>query len=40
MGSALHIGLPVNLAIGSSVTVKINYKTTKEGLALQWLDKE
>lgn len=40
MGSALHIPLPKNLKIGSSVSTKITYKTTAESTALQWLDKE
>jgi hypothetical protein len=40
MGSALHIPLPSGLKAGSSVAVKIGYRTTKDSTALQWLDKE
>ncbi|CAA7267762.1 unnamed protein product [Cyclocybe aegerita] len=39
-GSALHIPLPAGLKEGESVKVKVEYKTTEEGTALQWLDKE
>jgi len=40
MGSALHIPLPSGLKSGSSVSVKVTYKTTKDCTALQWLEKE
>jgi len=40
MGSALHIPLPSGLKLGTSVTVKVTYKTTKDCTALQWLEKE
>ncbi len=40
IGSALHIPLPRGLRVGSSVSVKIRYTTTKESTALQWLTKE
>ncbi|GLB36698.1 putative leukotriene A4 hydrolase, C-terminal [Lyophyllum shimeji] len=39
MGSALHISLPAGLKTGQYVDVKIEYKTTKDCTALQWLDK-
>ncbi|KAF9476002.1 zincin [Pholiota conissans] len=39
MGSALHIPLPKPLSAGSSVSIKIDYKTTEGCIALQWLDK-
>ncbi|KAF8885226.1 leukotriene-A4 hydrolase [Gymnopilus junonius] len=39
MGAALHVTLPSGLKLGRSVTVKIDYKTTEECTALQWLDK-
>ncbi|KAF8639401.1 hypothetical protein AX17_001526 [Amanita inopinata Kibby_2008] len=40
MGSALHIPLPVGLKTGTTVNVKIQYNTTRDSTALQWLDKE
>jgi leukotriene-A4 hydrolase len=40
MGSALHIDLPSTLESGQYVDVKIIYQTTKDGTALQWLDRE
>lgn len=40
MGSALHIPLPLNLKLGSSVVVKVSYNTTKTSTALGWLEKE
>ncbi|CAK5268784.1 unnamed protein product [Mycena citricolor] len=40
MGSALHIPLPSNLEAGQSISVGIRYKTTKDCVALQWLEKE
>jgi hypothetical protein len=40
MGSALHIPLPADLKLGSSISVKVTYKTTKDCTALQWLEKE
>lgn len=40
MGSALHIPLPSGLKYGSSISVKVTYKTTKDCTALQWLEKE
>ncbi|KAK7677928.1 hypothetical protein QCA50_019118 [Cerrena zonata] len=40
MGSALHIPLPAGLKTGAKVTVVTHYKTTKGGVALQFLDKE
>lgn len=40
MGSALHVTLPLGLKSGSLIAVKINYKTTLESTALQWLEKE
>ncbi|KAG6874151.1 hypothetical protein C0995_005569 [Termitomyces sp. Mi166 len=39
MGSALHIALPSDLKAGQYIDVTIDYKTTKECTALQWLDK-
>ncbi|THV01236.1 hypothetical protein K435DRAFT_963588 [Dendrothele bispora CBS 962.96] len=40
MGSALHISLPSGLRSGSSIKVTVEYKTTKDCVALQWLDKQ
>jgi leukotriene-A4 hydrolase len=40
MGSALHIPLPSGLKAGTSVEVKVCYRTTKDCTALQWLEKE
>jgi len=40
MGSALHVALPGGSKAGKSVTVRVDYKTTKDCTALQWLDKE
>lgn len=40
MGSALHIPLPSGLTTGAKVTIVTHYKTTKGGVALQFLDKE
>ncbi|EGN94342.1 hypothetical protein SERLA73DRAFT_188178 [Serpula lacrymans var. lacrymans S7.3] len=40
MGSALHIDLPKTLVSGSSISIHISYKTTKDCTALQWLEKE
>ncbi|KAG5715728.1 Leukotriene A-4 hydrolase [Termitomyces sp. T112] len=39
MGSALHIALPSDLKAGQYIDVTIDYQTTKECTALQWLDK-
>ncbi|KAG6919449.1 hypothetical protein DXG01_005708 [Tephrocybe rancida] len=39
MGSALHVSLPSGLKSGQYIDVTIDYKTTSECLALQWLDK-
>ncbi|KAG5642560.1 hypothetical protein DXG03_002547 [Asterophora parasitica] len=39
MGSALHIALPAGLKAGQYIDVTVEYKTTKECTALQWLDK-
>ncbi|PCH33157.1 hypothetical protein WOLCODRAFT_147267 [Wolfiporia cocos MD-104 SS10] len=40
MGSALHVSLPAGLKAGSQVKVAVYYATTKECIALQWLEKE
>ncbi|OCH94213.1 metalloprotease [Obba rivulosa] len=40
MGSALRIGLPPSLKAGSKVSVTVHYRTTKDCVALQWLEKE
>ncbi|KAJ7454867.1 peptidase family M1-domain-containing protein [Mycena latifolia] len=40
MGSALHIPLPKGLKSGTSISVAVFYKTTKDCTALQWLEKE
>ncbi|TRM61567.1 hypothetical protein BD626DRAFT_549145 [Schizophyllum amplum] len=40
MGSALHISFPIKYDVNALVKVKIAYKTQKQCLALQWLDKE
>lgn len=40
LGSALHIPLPRDLKSGTSIAVKVNYHTTKDCIALQWLEKE
>ncbi|KAG6919450.1 hypothetical protein DXG01_005709 [Tephrocybe rancida] len=40
MGSALHVSLPSGLKSGQYIDVTVDYKTTSECLALQWLDKE
>ena len=40
MGSALHITFPIKYEVNALVKVKIIYKTQKQCLALQWLDKE
>ena len=40
MGSALHITFPIKYEVNALVKVKITYKTQKQCLALQWLDKE
>jgi hypothetical protein len=40
MGSALRITLSKPSSKGSKVKVEIQYKTTKDCTALQWLDKE
>lgn len=40
MGSALRIGLPLSLKQGSKVSVTVHYRTTKDCVALQWLEKE
>ncbi|KAG6849471.1 hypothetical protein H0H93_008198, partial [Arthromyces matolae] len=37
MGSALHITLPPNLRVGQIVDVEIDYGTTAQCIALQWL---
>jgi hypothetical protein len=39
MGSALHVSFPSALLAQTHATVKIDYRTTKECTALQWLDK-
>ncbi|KAG5651841.1 hypothetical protein H0H81_007217 [Sphagnurus paluster] len=39
MGSALHVTLPSGLKLGQYIDVTIEYKTTKDCAALQWLDK-
>ncbi|KAF5377203.1 hypothetical protein D9615_006474 [Tricholomella constricta] len=39
MGSALHVCLPSGLKSGQYVDVTVEYKTTKDCTALQWLDK-
>jgi leukotriene-A4 hydrolase len=40
MGSALHVPLPRTLSAGSSILVAITYRTTANGTALQFLEKE
>lgn len=40
MGAALHLPLPSGLKAGQKVKAIIHYKTTKDCMALQWLDKE
>ncbi|KAG1767142.1 hypothetical protein EDD22DRAFT_876852 [Suillus occidentalis] len=40
MGSALHVPLPRTLSAGSSTVVEITYRTTANGIALQFLEKE
>ncbi|KAF5361641.1 hypothetical protein D9758_007285 [Tetrapyrgos nigripes] len=40
MGSALHIPLPSGLQSGSTIKITVDYKTTKDCVALQWLDKQ
>jgi leukotriene-A4 hydrolase len=40
MGSALCVSLPENIERGSSIDVKIEYKTAPSSTALQWLAKE
>ncbi|KLO11271.1 hypothetical protein SCHPADRAFT_855590, partial [Schizopora paradoxa] len=40
MGSSLRIALPSSAKKGSEIQVKINYKTDKDCVALQWLEKE
>lgn len=40
MGSALHVPLPSGLQSEAKISVKIEYETTKDCTALQWLDKE
>ncbi|KZT68834.1 hypothetical protein DAEQUDRAFT_745556 [Daedalea quercina L-15889] len=40
MGAALHVPLPSGLKVGQKVKTTIDYKTTKDCMALQWLDKE
>ncbi|PPQ99607.1 hypothetical protein CVT24_005183, partial [Panaeolus cyanescens] len=40
LGSALHVPLPEGLNTDSSIKVRIEYQTTKNATALQWLSKE
>ncbi len=40
MGSALHIPLETAVSAGSTVKVYIVYQTSKDSIALQWLEKE
>ncbi|KAH7910019.1 peptidase family M1-domain-containing protein [Hygrophoropsis aurantiaca] len=40
MGCALHIPIFDGAAVGSIISVKINYSTSKNATALQWLQKE
>lgn len=40
MGSALQIPLPATLQEGAKIKVVVFYKTTKDCMALQWLEKE
>ncbi|KAH9836660.1 metalloprotease [Rhodofomes roseus] len=40
MGAALHVPLPSGLKVGEQVKSTIHYSTTKDCMALQWLDKE
>jgi len=40
MGSSLFIPLPSSATKGSKIQVKIFYKTDKDCVALQWLEKE
>ncbi|KAF9040606.1 leukotriene-A4 hydrolase [Panaeolus papilionaceus] len=40
LGSALHVPLPEGLESGSSVNVRVEYRTTEGATALQWLTKE
>ena len=40
MGSSLRIALPSSAKKGSEIKVKIYYKTDKDCVALQWLEKE
>ncbi|KAH9920341.1 uncharacterized protein B0H18DRAFT_1025042 [Fomitopsis serialis] len=40
MGAALHVPLPSGLKVGNTVKSTIHYSTTKDCMALQWLDKE
>ncbi|ETW06771.1 leukotriene A-4 hydrolase/aminopeptidase [Aphanomyces invadans] len=39
-GTALHVALPENLALGASFTTRIYYETTPDSSAVQWLPKE
>ncbi|KAG6853530.1 hypothetical protein C0991_003450 [Blastosporella zonata] len=39
MGSALHVALPQDLKAGQYIDVTVEYRTTSECIALQWLDK-
>lgn len=40
MGAALHLPLPSGLKVGQKVKATVYYKTTKDCMALQWLNKE
>jgi leukotriene-A4 hydrolase len=40
LGTAIHIPLPTNLPVGSSVHVEINWKTSPNAIAAQWLAPE
>lgn len=40
MGSALHISLPSGLTSGSKIQVEVEYQTSPDSIALQWLEKE
>lgn len=40
MGSALHVVPPSTMKSGSTIIVKVVYKTTADSIALQWLEKE
>ncbi|XP_006454850.1 hypothetical protein AGABI2DRAFT_198496 [Agaricus bisporus var. bisporus H97] len=40
MGSALHVSLPSGLSKGAKLRVQIQYQTSPNSMALQWLEKE